>query len=175
MPMFDLMIVVTGSLISAVIAIWWLNRITPAAEISAEAEAEGQVLLFEEGALHHATPDAQDRFSLEPGAHEWEDLRDKILKQVPDFPLRPGVAAFGETRVLIDGGPTHSDVLLEHLACHRSLVSVNNQFSVLEEVETRPRHSGHLVMEQRGRRSALCRSVIALRQQLLELLVFVPQ
>ncbi|AXI44602.1 hypothetical protein C1J03_00285 [Sulfitobacter sp. SK012] len=104
MPMFDLMIVVTGSLISAVIAIWWLNRITPAAEISAEAGAEGQVLLFEEGALHHATPDAQDRFSLEPGAHEWEDLRDKILKQVPDFPLRPGVAAFGETRVLIDGG-----------------------------------------------------------------------
>ncbi|WP_138069848.1 PAS-domain containing protein [Sulfitobacter sp. EhC04] len=59
------------------------------------ADAEPVALLFDDGVLHHATTPALQRFSLLPGAHLWDDLREALKDSFPDFPTCPGPGEHG--------------------------------------------------------------------------------
>lgn len=51
-------------------------------------DRKSATLLFDDGVLHHACDEAHRQFDLEPGADEWEDLRDRVIDHIPDFPER---------------------------------------------------------------------------------------
>ncbi|KIN62847.1 PAS/PAC domain protein [Sulfitobacter noctilucicola] len=57
-------------------------------------------LLFDNGVLHHGTFAALSKFSLLPGTHVWDDLRDALLPRFPDFPETSGSGASGSMALL---------------------------------------------------------------------------
>jgi hypothetical protein len=76
--------------------------------------------------------------------------------------------------IAVDGGPAHSDVLFENQAGDRTLVGIDHQLAVLEEVEAGPRDPRNLVVEEGDGGCAMGGPVTCLGDQLLELIHDAP-
>lgn len=95
----ELLLVLGVALITATlfVAVPFLGR-RPAPAASPPRE-ESIALLFNKGYLHHATPEAQERFGLVPGYHGWNDLFDALTESFPDMPSEPGKGHRGRLRL----------------------------------------------------------------------------
>lgn len=103
MQPFEFIVIAGSALLSALLALLWLREPPKAMQIAGQVEPD-KVLLFEDGILSHASDAALTAFDLEANAHEWEDLRDKLLARFPGFPPRPGIAPDGS--LTISSAPT---------------------------------------------------------------------
>jgi hypothetical protein len=72
--------------------------------------------------------------------------------------------------VVIDSCPADAEVSLENEAGYRTLVGVDHQIPILEEIETGPGNAGDLVMEEGGGGRAMSDGIVGLCDQLFELL-----
>ena len=111
MPLLDLVVIVSAALLSAGSAVLFLRQ--PTRTVGFQPEVDGQTLLFEDNVLYHASDDATERFSMETGADEWEDLRDKVVDTFPDFPVRPAAPTHGDTRLQAAAAAEHSEVVIK--------------------------------------------------------------
>lgn len=86
----DIATVVVAALLAAWLALYVLAR--PAARTAAPPAPQGapMALLFDGGALHHATEPAMAELALAPGHHGWDDLRERLKDRFPDLPHWPG-------------------------------------------------------------------------------------
>jgi len=91
----ELLLVVLIAIAAASTAVTYLLQ-RPEPSVQGETtDAEPLALLFDDGVLHHATAPAMRRFSLLPGAHLWDDLREELKDSFPDFPTFPGPGEHG--------------------------------------------------------------------------------
>lgn len=82
----DIGLIVLATIATAVLSFLWLSRQGPAHDSASPGQRPPEALLFENGILHHASQDAGLNLGLNPGDHDWSDLRDNVLARFPDFP-----------------------------------------------------------------------------------------
>ena len=112
-------------------AILWVRPSSRMTELTQADASDPLALLFEDGALQHATETARSLFTLEPGAHFWEDLRDTLLPRFPDFPIQPGEGAHGQTTLNAKDGraPEQAQIRWRGSLCWVSLQSPESRQS----------------------------------------------
>ncbi|KIN65768.1 PAS/PAC domain protein [Sulfitobacter noctilucae] len=91
----ELFMIFGMSVLTAVVAMVLLMQPSFAKESADGSQSNDLSLLFDNGVLHHASTGALKRFSLFPGTHVWDDLRDALLPSFPDFPDTVGTDASG--------------------------------------------------------------------------------
>lgn len=92
---FDMTLLVCAVLASGSFAYLWVDY-EPRRETPEQPLDPDICYLFDHSVLQHASDAAQDLHPLQPGLHEWSDLRDLIVDRFPDFPQSPVVIASGE-------------------------------------------------------------------------------
>ncbi len=95
LEMSDVILVLAISMLSATVAVWYMNRGTSIYRGPDHSVAEPLSLLFDGGVLHHGTGAALQRLALHPGTHVWDDLRDALTPHFPDIPPDIGTGEHG--------------------------------------------------------------------------------
>lgn len=91
----EIVLVTIIAIFTALLAVIYLDR-GPGSQLRNDAEtAEPLALLFDDGVLHHATTTALRRFSLMPGVHLWDDLRETLKDRFPELPVCQGTGERG--------------------------------------------------------------------------------
>ena len=78
-----------SALVCAGLAFILLTKSRRVPQDTSEIPIEPMAFLFDNGLLHHASPNALRSFALVPGSHVWSDLRDGLLDRFPQFPEDP--------------------------------------------------------------------------------------
>lgn len=81
------MLIIGLSTVSALSAVWFLNRPKTPNMPVLPIPAEQISLLFDGGVLHHGTNRALTQLALQPGTHDWDDMRDGLLAIFPEIPV----------------------------------------------------------------------------------------
>lgn len=81
------------------IALFTFRTRPGSALVNPDPSAEPLSLLFDDGVLHHANPQALHKFVLQPGIHVWEDLRETLVARFPDFPVTAGTGPAGSVKI----------------------------------------------------------------------------
>jgi len=82
----ELGIVTCVALLTVLAALWWVGRFAGLAGDNRGVHLEPITLLFDGGVLQHATHHALAKLALQPGLHDWDDLRGLIGQRFPNFP-----------------------------------------------------------------------------------------
>lgn len=112
LDLLDILLVLGVSVITAIGAVWLLDRTGPTTLPKPIQPDEPMSLLFDDGVLHHGTPIALRHLALQPGTHVWDDLRDTMLANFPQFPDRAGTGEHGSLTMSAadSSGPDQIDI-----------------------------------------------------------------
>lgn len=92
----ELFFVFGVALLTAVAALGFLSLKDTHSFQRNESEQEPLSFLFDDGVLQHGSTAALRQFSLLPGAHVWDDLREALVPRFADFPDHAGNGASGK-------------------------------------------------------------------------------
>lgn len=84
--MADLGVILIAVLLTALLSLCWV--FWPAKVQSSGPIQDAPIIVIRNNILDFASPSALDRFPIALGAHSWQDLRDILLPEYPDFPDR---------------------------------------------------------------------------------------
>ncbi|MFD2741274.1 hypothetical protein ACFSUD_16975 [Sulfitobacter aestuarii] len=113
----DLAVVCCVALLSAAAGIWWINRAPKHG--TAGHEGDETALLFDSGILQHGSETALASLSLQPGQHDWGDIRAALAPRFPGFPEMAGSGRSGSISLKANDkrAPSHLRIVWRDPLC----------------------------------------------------------
>ncbi len=95
LPLTEVLLVICIAGLTIVLVTMGLPTFWKRAALPEIQQPEPLALLFDQGVLHHGNDTALRAFSLAPGTHVWDDLRNLLSDRFPDFPHHADAAHDG--------------------------------------------------------------------------------